>query len=296
MGCGESKEKEQPKKQAPPAAKAPPAKTAEKKTPAAPQTPPPAPTTESAAAAVAPEKEGDVKQKEGGAGAPVAEEKAVASAPPPETPTPREEEMSHTVPPLRMDCATPPPAAQKEPAARSPPPTVTLVPIAAKSPSAPQDESAYGRVMTPRRAPVEVPIRREGTHGNQALQEVVGTVFNGPGPSRDFPVEKVYRCFDEGNGLLFRLVNETRHTWAFYNDTEEYTMYITVTFGHESMVKALGITKQVIHDEETGHCTLELTVGPGETEPFMRGEYNGFVTAYDADPIPYEERKQTGKA
>ncbi|CAD2213457.1 calpain-like cysteine peptidase [Angomonas deanei] len=121
--------------------------------------------------------------------------------------------------------------------------------------------------------------------GDNAKHEVENTEFLLGGPSVDFPHSKVYRCFEEGNGLLFRLVNEKRHTWAFYNDAKDYVMRVSVTFGNESSVKPLGETTQEMLNEETGHCTLNLTINPGETQPFMRGEYNGFITYYDADPV-----------
>ncbi|TPP45452.1 hypothetical protein CGC20_31445 [Leishmania donovani] len=108
--------------------------------------------------------------------------------------------------------------------------------------------------------------------------------YVGPGPAVEFPIDHVYRCFDVENGLLFRLVNDKRHIWAFYNDTSEYTMRISVNFGPESSIKALGSTRQVSLDE-TGQCQLVLDVAPGETQSFMRGEYNGFYTCYDASPI-----------
>ncbi|CBZ26695.1 conserved hypothetical protein [Leishmania mexicana MHOM/GT/2001/U1103] len=109
--------------------------------------------------------------------------------------------------------------------------------------------------------------------------------YVGPGPAVEFPIDHVYRCFDVENGLLFRLVNDKRHIWLFYNDTSEYMMRISAIFGPESSIKALGSTRQVSLDEETGQCQLVLDVAPGETQSFMRGEYNGFYTCYDASPI-----------
>ncbi|KAG5480763.1 hypothetical protein CUR178_05898 [Leishmania enriettii] len=109
--------------------------------------------------------------------------------------------------------------------------------------------------------------------------------YVGPGPTAEFPIDHVYRCFDQQNGLLFRLVNNKRHMWAFYNDTTDYMMRVTVTFGPESSISALGKTRQTVLDEETGECRLVLDLEPGETQKFMRGEYNGFITCYDASPI-----------
>ncbi|KAG5480043.1 hypothetical protein LSCM1_06465 [Leishmania martiniquensis] len=109
--------------------------------------------------------------------------------------------------------------------------------------------------------------------------------YAGPGPAAEFPIDHIYRCFDQQNGLLFRLVNDKRHLWAFYNDTTDYVMRVTVTFGPESSISALGKTRLTVLNEDTGECRLVLDVAPGETQRFMRGEYNGFITCYDASPI-----------
>lgn len=112
--------------------------------------------------------------------------------------------------------------------------------------------------------------------------------YAGPGPSKAFTTDHIYRCFDERNGLLFRLVNDRQRTWAFYNDAAEYMMHVSVTFGPESAITALGNTRKTVLNEETGECRLELGVRPGEMQPFMRGEYNGFTTCYDATPVQDE--------
>ncbi|CAG9573198.1 conserved hypothetical protein [Leishmania major strain Friedlin] len=126
-------------------------------------------------------------------------------------------------------------------------------------------------------------IAREESQARFMVDE--SSPYVGPGPAVEFPINHVYRCFDVENGLLFRLVNNKRHIWAFYNDTSEYMMRISVTFGPESSIKALGSARQVSFDKETGQCQLMLDVAPGETQNFMRGEYNGFYTCYDASPI-----------
>lgn len=131
------------------------------------------------------------------------------------------------------------------------------------------------------------PLRRSSVMGTQT-QNLVSSWeqnFKGPGLPSDIKPDQVYRCFDQGNGLLFRVVDQGRRTWAFYNDTSNYVMNIYVTFGHESSITALDRTKKVILNEETGSCRLEATVQPGKTILFMRGEYNGFKTVYEADPL-----------
>ncbi|KAG5506491.1 hypothetical protein JKF63_05994 [Porcisia hertigi] len=124
-------------------------------------------------------------------------------------------------------------------------------------------------------------------HQESQIHRVVkgGPPYAGPGPAVEFPIDRIYRCFDEGNGLLFRLVNDACHMWAFYNDTAEYMMRVSVTFGPGSSIEALGNARQTMLNEETGECRLEMYVAPGETLRFLRGEYNGFITCYDANLI-----------
>lgn len=135
------------------------------------------------------------------------------------------------------------------------------------------------------------PHRRRSTaapiHQASQTQRVAdpNSPYAGPGPAATFPIDNIYRCFEEENGLLFRLVSKKRHMWAFYNDTTEYLMKVSVTFGPESSVTALDDTKTTAVNAETGECTLVLEVPPSETKRFMRGEYNGFTTSYDANPV-----------
>lgn len=114
--------------------------------------------------------------------------------------------------------------------------------------------------------------------------------YLGPGPQMKLTMDNVHRCFSEGNGLLFRLVNEKHHFWAFYNDTAEYTIYVSGSFGPGSHVTPLGDARQVVQDRETGACRLEICVEPGCTEPFMQGEYNGFLACYVAQPVHLQKQ------
>lgn len=63
---------------------------------------------------------------------------------------------------------------------------------------------------------------------------------------------QIIKCFkDNGNGLLFRIVNDAEKKWAFYNDTLNYNMTVRVTFGKESKIEKLGNTIMQ-RDDETG--------------------------------------------
>ncbi|KAG5509419.1 hypothetical protein JKF63_06729 [Porcisia hertigi] len=96
----------------------------------------------------------------------------------------------------------------------------------------------------------------------------------------------VLKCFkDNGNGLLFRIVNDDEHKWAFYNDTTNYKMTVKAAFGKDSKIEALGNT--TMHkDEESGEFKCELHIESMATEMFIEGEPNGFRISFEANPIP----------
>ncbi|KPA77270.1 putative calpain-like cysteine peptidase putativecysteine peptidase Clan CA family C2 [Leptomonas pyrrhocoris] len=98
--------------------------------------------------------------------------------------------------------------------------------------------------------------------------------------------DTVVKCFkDNGNGLLFRIVNNDEHKWAFYNDTTNYNMVVKVSFGKDSKIEALGNTKME-KDEESGEFKCVLQIAPTKTEMFIEGEPNGFKISFEANPIP----------
>lgn len=92
------------------------------------------------------------------------------------------------------------------------------------------------------------------------------------------------KCFKtEGNGLLFRIVNEIDHQWAFYNDTSDYEMHVRATFGKRSSITILG--KSSLSKDPNGNEVVELTIEPGHTEMFIVGKVNGFKAEYSANPV-----------
>ncbi|EAN85448.1 putative calpain-like cysteine peptidase [Trypanosoma cruzi] len=95
----------------------------------------------------------------------------------------------------------------------------------------------------------------------------------------------VVKCFkDNGNGLLFRIVNEEKKQWAFYNDTKEYNMNVKAAFGKDSKVEPLGSTKME-KDEATGEFKCEVQVPPLATVLFVEGEPNGYKLNFEANPV-----------
>ncbi|KAG5508221.1 hypothetical protein JKF63_05477 [Porcisia hertigi] len=92
------------------------------------------------------------------------------------------------------------------------------------------------------------------------------------------------KCFKaEGNGLLFRIVNEHEKRWAFYNDTTDYRMHVRATFGARSKIETL--EKASMSQDDEGRYVVEVTVEPQTTEMFIQGEVNGFKLQYGAQPV-----------
>lgn len=92
------------------------------------------------------------------------------------------------------------------------------------------------------------------------------------------------KCFKtEGNGLLFRVVNEHEKKWAFYNDTEDFRMHIQATFGARSQIEPLD--NATMSQTEDGRYVVEVTVEPQTTEMFIHGDVNGFKVLYNAQPV-----------
>lgn len=94
----------------------------------------------------------------------------------------------------------------------------------------------------------------------------------------------VVKCFKtEGNGLLFRIINEVDDQWALYNDTPDYRMHVHATFGSRSTIKALGNSK--LERDDKDKYVVECTIEPGATEMFVVGKVNGFKMLYSAEPL-----------
>ncbi|CCW64473.1 unnamed protein product [Phytomonas sp. EM1] len=100
------------------------------------------------------------------------------------------------------------------------------------------------------------------------------------GPT-DFEYNTKKALFEKSNGLLFRLVNDERKQWAFYNDTKEYDFIVTTTFGPESSnLIALGKTSLMLNHD--GTYTSTNVIHPGYTEPYIQGDISGFDTTVEA--------------
>ncbi|EPY36787.1 small myristoylated protein-1 [Strigomonas culicis] len=106
----------------------------------------------------------------------------------------------------------------------------------------------------------------------------------------DFKADEVTKGFEQGNGMLFRLVNKKKKKWAYYNDTTKYEMHVKVTFNEDCDIKALG--KTVLERLDTGEYVASVVVYPRETELFIEGRVNGFRAKMDAVPLSEEGRQR----
>lgn len=218
---------------------------------------------------------------------PVAREEVVEEDPPPPPPPPQEEEV--TVEPAkevveRSAVIDPTPVTEDvvyvpvKHEEYAPPPT--RHPVA--SPVLPVEERTSPLVTTTYQPtyrpspppPVEVkPSRKPGPSPPPPV------FWNGK-PS--VPFQHAYRCFQEGNGLLFRVVDENTGTWSFYNDTIHYTMTATIEIGRKSVFTTLD-GAQIPYNAKTKQYEGQVVVPPLTTKRVLQGKIKGFNLAYTAD-------------
>ncbi|RNF20129.1 calpain-like cysteine peptidase [Trypanosoma conorhini] len=110
-------------------------------------------------------------------------------------------------------------------------------------------------------------------------------------PSEAFPYDDIRKCTERDNGLLFRLVNNSKKQWAFYNDSKIYEFHVTVNFSSQSNVEPLGDTT-VVRDPNDGRLVAKAIVYPGLTEPFVQGDVDGFDAEYQAVVLTEEYKKK----
>eukprot|EP00796_Vickermania_ingenoplastis_P011737 gene11736-biopygen8495 len=100
-----------------------------------------------------------------------------------------------------------------------------------------------------------------------------------------FHGDEVVKCFEKDNGLLFRIVDNKKGEWAYYNDTKEYEMHVKVSFSDDCDFEALGNTQ--LEQLENGEFRAVLKVAPLATEMFIKGKVNGFKAKMDAIPMGF---------
>ena len=75
---------------------------------------------------------------------------------------------------------------------------------------------------------------------------------------------------------------EAAGIWYFYNDGLDVETHIHYVFGPDSKIESVGRTE--LHKVDDGF-DCKLVVYPGETEPFIKGEPNGFKTTFGTHPL-----------
>ena len=120
----------------------------------------------------------------------------------------------------------------------------------------------------------------------EKLRNKEKSVYKMKGPTGIDADHEAIPCFK--TGLLYRCV--AGNVWAFYNDTQEYEMFVTVTCGAESFVTPLGSTQ--VTSNADGTQTFNVVVYPGDTELFWDGKFDGFKCALSAKPLSAEYRNR----
>nr|CCC93464.1 conserved hypothetical protein [Trypanosoma congolense IL3000] len=96
--------------------------------------------------------------------------------------------------------------------------------------------------------------------------------------------DTVFRCFQgRGNGMLFRLVDEKKGLWGFYNDTTDVLFTAYVSFDDQETVEPLGST-QIEEHPDLG-TVLRLDIQPQATELFVVGNISGYKTKFEGKRI-----------
>ncbi|KAG5487823.1 hypothetical protein LSCM4_07501 [Leishmania orientalis] len=135
-------------------------------------------------------------------------------------------------------------------------------------------------IATARRPVYEKPVDSAATGGGGAAPKAQ---FVNGAPD---VVGEVTNCFEEP-GLLYRIVDRPNKTWAFYNDSRSFEVHVVCTFGRHSKITPLEHAKMTC-DDSSGEYVVEVTVYPGETEPFIKGFVNGFASKLSALPLSQE--------
>lgn len=97
----------------------------------------------------------------------------------------------------------------------------------------------------------------------------------------------VFRCFKEhSNGLLFRVVDDPNNIWAFYNDTREYSMAVSMRYPlHENSIQFAPGVQAIADAESPGFAIAGIEVPPLTTVPFLVGTPQQYKLAFAANPV-----------
>ncbi|KPA81299.1 receptor-type adenylate cyclase a-like protein [Leptomonas pyrrhocoris] len=94
---------------------------------------------------------------------------------------------------------------------------------------------------------------------------------------------RISTCFEEVNGMLFRVMDTTAGRWAFYNDTKDFVMHVHFSLDVSSVVQwGPRVVDAVRYVPATNCYEGELLVAPLATEILLTGKVNGYSTRYSA--------------
>lgn len=162
---------------------------------------------------------------------------------------------------------------------------------------------------TPLSSPIPASSSSPAPSSSSPLAAVPSPLITMPLPSRMFEnghpdpaiiphLSQVVPCFKEnGNGLLFRLVDEVHDIWAFYNDTRDYRMQAMLRISDDDAATRIKFAPGVTVDsvcvvKESGESVRELhitvAIGPLETVPFLVYAPHVFDVVFNATPIERE--------
>lgn len=92
----------------------------------------------------------------------------------------------------------------------------------------------------------------------------------------NIPFNFAYPCFEEENGLMFRLVDESAKIWAFYNDSTKLSVTVYMSFGEKSVLTPIGDVRLPFSNTKKAY-EGRVVVPPRATLPIFKGS----VTDYD---------------
>ncbi|KAG5464159.1 hypothetical protein LSCM1_00339 [Leishmania martiniquensis] len=105
--------------------------------------------------------------------------------------------------------------------------------------------------------------------------------------------DEVSPCFQEGNGLLFRVIDKKAKQWAFYNDTTNIDMHVHFSVGRNSAVEwGPSLAGRVTQEACTGWYEGELLVPPLGTQVLLTGDVSGYRMRYSTTLFSEREQRQ----
>lgn len=148
------------------------------------------------------------------------------------------------------------------------------VPIA---PSSPHEEITTS-------APVKAPSGRKESEFPPNAPPNFGrnpTFLNG---KPNIPFNYAYPCFEEHNGVMFRLVDESAGVWAFYNDSVDFDVTVYMSLGEQSKISPIGGVRLPFSDSKKAY-EGRVVIPPRTTVPVLKGTVAEYNLYFKASPL-----------